>query len=65
MANIFLKHHIHGTKIATLEAEAIYDEMSGWVRYDPSVTVKAVETKTEEAPVDNAMKSRRKAPVAE
>ena len=35
MAVIYLKHPHHGAKVATLEAEAIYDETHGWLRYDP------------------------------
>ena len=31
--NIYLKHERHGTKIATMELEAEYDELNGWVRY--------------------------------
>lgn len=31
--NIYLKHPVHGTKIATLELEAVADEENGWVRY--------------------------------
>lgn len=33
--NIYMKHPIHGTKIATLEMEAAFDEEHGWVRYNP------------------------------
>ena len=33
--NIYLKHPIHGNKIATLEMEAVFDEEHGWVRYNP------------------------------
>lgn len=33
--NIYLKHPIHGAKVATMEQEAVYDEKSGWVRYNP------------------------------
>jgi len=36
MAVIYMKHPVHGAKIATLEAEAIYDETHGWLRYDPA-----------------------------
>ena len=36
MAAIYLQHPIHGTKVATMELEAQYDEKSGWVRYNPS-----------------------------
>jgi hypothetical protein len=30
---IYMRHAIHGTKVATMEAEAIYDEENGWSRY--------------------------------
>jgi hypothetical protein len=35
MPAIYLTHPVHGAKVATMEAEAIYDEASGWMRYDP------------------------------
>ena len=36
---IYLKHPIHGVKIASLEAEAKFDESKGWTRFDPSAPV--------------------------
>ena len=33
MAAIYLHHPVHGTKVATLEQEALYDEGRGWTRY--------------------------------
>ena len=30
---IYLKHPTHGVKVATMEAEAEYDEQNGWIRY--------------------------------
>jgi hypothetical protein len=36
MPIIYLKHPKHGAKVANMEAEAVYDESSGWKRYDPS-----------------------------
>jgi hypothetical protein len=30
---IYLKHPIHGRKVATMELEADADEKNGWVRY--------------------------------
>ena len=33
--NIYLSHHVHGAKVATLELEAVADEKNGWVRYNP------------------------------
>jgi hypothetical protein len=35
--HIYLKHPVHGTKVATMEAEAVADEENGWVRYTPGV----------------------------
>jgi hypothetical protein len=51
--NIYLKHPVHGTKIATMEVEAEYDETNGWVRYNP-------ETPLVEPETVNALKRRRK-----
>ena len=51
--NIYLKHPVHGTKIATMEVEAEYDETNGWVRYNP-------ETPSAEPEAVNALKRRRK-----
>jgi hypothetical protein len=31
--NIYLKHPVHGCKVATMELEAEYDEKNGWTRY--------------------------------
>jgi hypothetical protein len=33
--HIYLHHPVHGTKIATMEEEAIFDEEHGWERYTP------------------------------
>lgn len=30
---IYLRHELHGTKVATMEQEALADEENGWVRY--------------------------------
>jgi len=32
---IYLRHELHGTKVATMEQEALADEENGWVRYTP------------------------------
>lgn len=34
MPIIYMKHPIHGTKVATMDAEAEYDEANGWERYE-------------------------------
>ena len=36
MPIIYLKHPVHGTKIANMEAEAEADVANGWVVYNPS-----------------------------
>jgi hypothetical protein len=33
--HIYLRHPDHGTKVATMDIEAIYDEENGWTRYTP------------------------------
>jgi hypothetical protein len=32
---IYLRHAVHGTKIANMAMEAEYDEQNGWERYNP------------------------------
>lgn len=39
MSSIYLMHPRHGVKIATMEMEAQYDEMHGWMRFDPDDVV--------------------------
>jgi hypothetical protein len=43
MAVIYMRHPIHGAKIATMELEAEYDEQNGWVRYNPDEVEPEVE----------------------
>ena len=31
---IYMRHPIHGNKVATLDAEATADEKNGWERYE-------------------------------
>jgi hypothetical protein len=46
MPIVYLKHPIHGSKIATIDAEVQYDEQNGWERYEldtqPAPVVKEV-----------------------
>ena len=32
---IYLRHPVHGTKVANMDLEAEYDEQNGWERYNP------------------------------
>ena len=43
MAVIYLRHPEHGTKVAVSDAEAIYDEEYGWMRYNPAAPAPAPE----------------------
>lgn len=53
---IYLRHPVHGTKIATMELEAEFDEKSGWVRYNPDTP------RTQEAAPVNALEGKRGRP---
>jgi hypothetical protein len=35
MAITYLKHEVHGTKIAYMEAEVEADAQNGWIEYNP------------------------------
>jgi hypothetical protein len=50
--HIYLKHPLHGQKVATMELEAVGDEKNGWVRY-------TLDTPEDAEPV-NALKRKRK-----
>ena len=57
MPVIYLKHPVHGAKVATMELEAEHDERNGWERYTPGV-----EEGPDEAPAPpvNALGRRRR-----
>lgn len=55
MAVIYMRHFIHGSKVAIDELEAQQDEERGWVRYTPG-------TPDEAAPVNNLEGKRRGRP---
>lgn len=38
MAVIYLRHPIHGAKVASLDMEAEYDKQNGWIEFDPTVS---------------------------
>ena len=52
---IYLRHPTHGTKVASIEMEAEYDERNGWERYEPYNENAAVED-----PAENAIVKTRK-----
>jgi hypothetical protein len=50
---IYLRHPTHGTKVASIDMEAQYDEQHGWTRFDPTEDAVA-------EPADNAIVKTRK-----
>jgi hypothetical protein len=63
MPIIYLKHPIHGTKVATMDAEAEYDEAQGWERYELVTQPEIVDEMVEEliaAPVNTLEKRTRR-----
>ena len=59
--HIYLKHPTHGTKIATLEMEAAFDEEHGWVRYNPH-DIEEIEEEQQEVVVNQLQAKRRGRP---
>jgi hypothetical protein len=62
MAVIYMKHAVHGAKVATMELEAVADEANGWVRYTLDTPT---ETAEEAAPVNVLEVKRRRKVVTE
>jgi hypothetical protein len=62
MAVIYMKHAVHGAKVATMELEAVADEANGWVRYTLDTPSEVVE---EVAPVNVLDVKRRRKVVTE
>ncbi len=53
--HVYLKHPVHGTKVAISHAEVEYDEQNGWTQYNP-----ATPSSTEEAAPVNTLGLKRK-----
>ena len=62
MPVIYMKHPVHGAKVANMEAEAVADEANGWVRYTLDTPVEEVQ---EVAPVNVLEVKRRRKVVTE
>ena len=68
MPTIYLRHPVHGTKVATMDEEAEADAQNGWIVYNPDTPIKTevkaevkAEVKVEAAPVNTLdVKRRRK-----
>ena len=53
--HIYLKHFLHGTKVAISDMEAEADEKNGWTRYNPDTP-----SDSEDAAPANALGTKRK-----
>jgi hypothetical protein len=42
MGVFYLKHPVHGAKVATSVQEVAYDAKSGWVEFDPTASVEPI-----------------------
>jgi len=69
MATIYLKHPVHGAKVAVSPEEAAYDKTHGWLEFDPTAVAAAPAAQPEapsldapQAPILNALPSRRGRP---
>jgi hypothetical protein len=65
MPSIYLRHPVHGEKVATMEAEARYDEANGWRRFDPADNVSAVDEPAPDAILNEMAPKRRSRRVAQ
>lgn len=60
MAVIYLKHPIHGAKVAISDMEAEADMQNGWEEFDPTATIKVSVTDPAPEPTTNALQPRRR-----
>ena len=54
--HIYLKHPVHGTKVAISDLEADADEKNDWVRYNPATPASEPEPEV----IANALEVKRK-----
>jgi hypothetical protein len=60
MAIIYMQHPDHGSKVATMEEEALADERNGWVRYNPDTPSSDSDDLASAAPVNDLEVKRRR-----
>lgn len=59
MSVIYMVHPVHGAKVAISDHEAEYDEMHGWMRYDPTTPAAADDDEDDEPVNEMAAPKRR------
>jgi hypothetical protein len=62
--NIYLRHPVHGTKVAISDMEVVMDCENGWEEYDP-LEPAAQQDAPVASPESNQLKRRRKSALAE
>ena len=60
MPIIYLKHPVHGTNVAIMEADAEYDEQNGWTRYNLDTPSPVAEVAEPEAEAEAPKRGRRR-----
>jgi hypothetical protein len=60
MAVIYLVHSTHGAKVAISDAEANYDAMSGWQRYDVDTSTVLADDDGDDEPVNEMAAPKRR-----
>ena len=60
MAVIYLVHPTHGAKVAISDAEANYDAMSGWQRYDVDTSTILADDDGDDEPVNEMAAPKRR-----
>jgi hypothetical protein len=60
MAVIYLVHSTHGAKVAISDAEANYDAMSGWQRYDVDTSTILADDDGDDEPVNEMAAPKRR-----
>ena len=60
MSVIYLVHPMHGAKVAISDAEANYDAMSGWQRYDVDTSTVLADDDGDDEPVNEMAAPKRR-----
>ncbi len=60
MSVIYLVHPTHGAKVAISDAEANYDAMSGWQRYDVDTSTVLADDDGDDEPVNEMAAPKRR-----
>jgi hypothetical protein len=57
MPNIYLKHPVHGAKVAISDMEVEYDEAEGWIRYNPETPSVEIAAESSDSSIPSFLES--------